>query len=432
MPEARCLVQALASGTADVQFAQLYGEGTGVLPFQLARYAGLIEHLVGTWPGDAAADVRLFSSPGRTEVGGNHTDHNAGRVLAAAVDLDIAAAVRAKDDGVIRVLSEGYPPFAIRMDELEPIDAERLTSAALVRGVCARIKQLGYAIGGFDAALSGRVPKGSGLSSSAAFEVLIATILNHLYNGGGIPPIAVAQLSQYAENVFFGKPCGLMDQTTCAIGGFVTIDFADFANPVVRRVDFDFAHSGYTVVIVDTGGSHADLNDDYAAIRQEMKEVARALGGAVLRQCSKKTMLDRLPWLRTQVSDRAILRALHFFDDDQRVVQQVEALEARRFVDFLELVIASGRSSWMLCQNCYQPSDLRRQEVALALALSADLLNGRGAWRVHGGGFAGTIQAFVPQDLVDPYVAAMQALFGSGACHRLLVRPVGACELTPQ
>jgi galactokinase len=440
MTDAAHLINRIEAGEADGQFVDLYGCRPGTIARQTRRYLDLIKELAGTWPSQEAVEsrgvseggVRLFSAPGRTEVGGNHTDHNAGRVLAAAVDLDIAAAVRKTAGGLIRVKSEGYPAFTIRADELARVDTERLTSAALVRGVCARIKELGYTVGGFDAVISGEVPKGSGLSSSAAFEVLIATILNNLYNGGAIPVISVAQLSQYSENVYFGKPCGLMDQTTCAAGGFVTIDFRDFANPIVRKINFDFAASGHTVVIVDTGGNHADLNEDYAAIEHEMKSVARAFGGRVLREFSKGKVLGNISYLRTAVNDRAILRALHFYDDDQRVVEQVEALESDRFGDFLDFVIRSGYSSWMLCQNCYSHKDIEKQEVPIALSISADILRGRGAWRVHGGGFAGTIQAFAPQDLLDRYLEAMRAVYGPNSCHQLLIRPIGSCELARQ
>jgi galactokinase len=430
MPDPRYLVEAITSGRTDAQLAQLYGSRPAVVAAQAARYMELIRGLAATWGTRADHDVRLFSAPGRTEVGGNHTDHNGGRVLAAAVDLDIAAAVRKNQDGVIRLKSEGYPAFTIRTSELARVDEEHLTSAALARGVCARMRELGYATGGFDAVVSGRVPKGSGLSSSAAFEVLISTIFNHLYNDGAIGLIPIAQISQYAENVYFGKPCGLMDQTTSAVGGFVTIDFRDFASPVVRQVGFDFAASGFTAVIVDTGGSHADLNDDYAALEHEMKSVARAFGGKVLREFSKQKVMDSIPYLRSKVNDRAILRALHFYDDDRRVVKQVAALEEKRFSDFLGLVIESGQSSWMLCQNCYSNRDFEKQEISIALAASADMLAGRGAWRVHGGGFAGTIQAFVPQDLLEGYLEAMGAIYGVDSCHQLLVRPVGARELT--
>lgn len=415
------LVSRIAAGQGDAVFARLYG---GNPEAARARYCAVVRRLEETYPGKAS--VALFSSPGRTEVGGNHTDHNAGRVLAAAVNLDNVAATRKTNGDLIRISSDGYAPFEVCLESLEAQAAERFTPRALVRGVCARLHALGYRIGGFDACISGGVPKGSGLSSSAAFEVLIGTIENVLYNDGAIPPVTLAQVGQFAENNYFGKPCGLMDQTACAVGGFVAIDFRDPAQPIVEKVSFDFAQSGLALVIVDTGGNHAGLNDEYAAIEGEMKSVAMALGGSVLREFSKGRVLDSIPLLRSRVSDRAILRALHFYDDDARVVQQAAALESGKLEEFLALVNASGRSSWMLCQNAYPPRDAAHQEIALALALSANILQLRGASRVHGGGFAGTIQAFVPTDLVADYLVEMRKVFGPNSCYELAVRPDGA------
>jgi len=421
------ILETISSGAADGALAALYGSDPAGLSGRRRRYANLVERFGRLFPG--GREVELFSAPGRTEVGGNHTDHNGGRVLAAAVDLDIVAAVAANDEGVIRVRSEEYPPVDVKVDRLAAVEEEKFTPSALVRGVCARMEELGYRIGGFDACTASSVPEGSGLSSSAAFEVLVATVLNHLYNDGGVDDITVAQVSQYAENNYFGKPCGLMDQTTCAVGGFVAIDFGDFENPVVEKVHFDFAASGFSLVIVNTGGSHADLHGDYIALEREMKDVARALGGSVLREFSREKVMDNIADLRAKVSDRAILRALHFYGDDQRVVDQVAALERGDFARFLELVVESGRSSWMLCQNCYSCDNVEEQGLAVALALSEDILRGRGAWRVHGGGFAGTIQAFVPGELVGRYVGKLQAVFGEGSCHELMVRPVGAIKM---
>lgn len=421
------IVDVLQSDRANQVLATLYGSAPAELQKQRGRYSQTIEQFTRVFP--RATEIELFSAPGRTEVGGNHTDHNAGRVLAAAVDLDIIAAVSRNEDGVVRVRSETYPAGDVKIDELAVIESEKFTSTALIRGVCARLKQLGYEIGGFDAYTTSNVPEGSGLSSSAAFEVLVVAILNELFNAGRVDPVLAAQIGQYAENFYFGKPCGLMDQTTCAVGGFVTIDFADFDSPVVRKVEYDFAASGYSLVIVNTGGSHADLHSDYIALENEMKDVARALGGEVLREFTKKDVLDRVSYLRSKVSDRAILRALHFFGDDQRVVDQVQALESNDFGHFLDLVIESGRSSWMLCQNCYSCSNVEQQGISLALAVTGDTLAGRGAWRVHGGGFAGTIQAFVPGDLLDPYVEQMWAIFGQDSCHALMIRPAGAVRL---
>jgi galactokinase len=421
------VVEALKTGKADALLIKLYGNKPGMVQKQVARYTRAIEEFKSLFP--AQTDIELFSSPGRTEVGGNHTDHNGGRILAASVDLDILAVVAKNDAGVIRIKSEGYSRDTIQLNQLFPLSSERYTSAALARGVCARLNELGHAIGGFDGFATSTVPKGSGLSSSAAFEVLVAVIENDLYNHSALDPVLLAQISQYSENQFFGKPCGLMDQTTCAVGGFVTIDFKDFANPIVRKVDFDFASSGFSMVIVDTGGNHADLNDDYTAIEHEMKEVARAFGGQVLREFSAEKVLQNMAFLRTKDNDRAVLRALHFYADDQRVVDQVVSLEKNDFKEFLRLIIDSGYSSWMLCQNVYSHKDIEEQGISIALIASENLLKGRGAWRVHGGGFAGTIQVFVPKELVEKYLREMNAIFGEGACHELMIRPVGGTRL---
>ncbi len=378
---------------------------------------------------DAPGEVILFSTPGRTEVGGNHTDHNGGRVLAAAVDLDVLAVVQPTGDGKITVFSEGYPKSVVHTAQLEMQKEERYSSLALIRGIAARLVELGYQVGGFNACLTSAVPKGSGLSSSAAYEVMIATILNHLYNGGRIDPVEIAVISQFAENNYFGKPCGLMDQTTCSVGGFVTIDFKDARVPVVHKLSYEFAQSGYALVIVETGGNHADLNEDYAALTAEMKSVARELGGAVLRDVSQAMMMAHLDRLHDKVSDRAILRAFHFFGDNQRVLDQVEALEAGQFKRFLQLVVDSGRSSWMLNQNCYSTRTPSEQGIPLALTVSAALLGDEGAWRVHGGGFAGTIQAFVPRGLVDSYVQTMKSIFGPSSCYPISIRASGSVKL---
>ena len=427
MPRTEEWVTFINSARGAAALEQLYGRRPAVVLQQQARYRSLVEQFQALYPAETA--VELFSSPGRTEIGGNHTDHNAGRVLAAAVDLDIIAAAAPTGDGLITLDSAGYPPITVDTRQLEPVAAERFTSPALCRGVCARLVQQGYQVGGFKACLTSAVPKGAGLSSSAAFELLVAVILNELYNGGRADPLALAQAGFFAETQYFGKPSGLMDQTTIATGGFVTIDFKDFANPLVRKVRYDFARSGFSLVIVETGSDHADLTQEYTAIAAEMQSVAQALGGRLLREFSRQKLLEKLPELRTKVSDRAILRALHFFSDDQRVVEQVQVLEEGRFERFLSLVNESGRSSWMLLQNCYPTCDPLHQGISLALALSELKLATRGAWRVHGGGFAGTIQAFMPTDLLGEYVSALEAVFGRGACHPVLVRQTGATRL---
>jgi galactokinase len=428
MPKAAELKAALGTKKTRSLFRTLYGVKPGVIDAQVARYSALLDSFTAAFPADD--DVAFYSTPGRTEVGGNHTDHNAGRVLAAAVDLDVAAVAARSPEPRIVIESEGYPRHTVEILDLVARESEKYTSIALTRGICARFRQLGYAVGGFNACMASRVLKGSGLSSSAAYEVMVATILNCLYNAGSIPDVEIARIAQFSENHFFGKPCGLMDQTTCQVGGFVTIDFRDFARPIVRKVDYDFASSGYALVIVDTGGSHADLTEDYTALENEMKAVARTLGGNVLREFSRERLLAELPLLRGRLkNDRAILRALHFYDDDRRVVEQVDALERRDFPMFLGLVVESGRSSWMLCQNCYSHKTVPEQGISVALAMSENLLRGRGAWRVHGGGFAGTIQAFVPGDLTAEYALAMKKIFGEESCHELMVRPLGSLRL---
>lgn len=428
MPEISKVMKFIKGNSSDKIFDRLYGSKPGVLNRQRDRYLNAIRSFTELYPGKN--DIELFSTPGRTEVGGNHTDHNAGRILAAAVDLDVIAAVAPNDEGVIRIKSEGYPQDIVELHELDLKESEKYTSAALIRGVSSRLKELGYAIGGFDAYTTSNVLKGSGLSSSAAFEVLVVTILNHLYNNGVINDVLNAQIAQYAENNYFGKPCGLMDMTTCAVGGFVTIDFKDFENPVVGKVDFDFAASGFSMVIVDTGGNHADLNEDYTALEHEMKEVARAFGGKVLREFTKQRVLENIPYLRSKVNDRAILRAVHFYDDDQRVVEQVQSLGNNRFDEFLRLITDSGYSSWMLCQNCYSHKNIEEQGISVALALTENLLKGKGAWRVHGGGFAGTIQVFVPNELLVSYLEKMKEVFGEEACYELMIRPAGTIKIT--
>ena len=427
MPRAEEWVTFINSARGAVALEQLYGRWPTAVRQQQARYTGLVEQFRALYPAETA--VELFSSPGRTEIGGNHTDHNAGRVLAAAVDLDIIAAAAPTSDGVIALNSAGYPPMAIDTRQLEPVEGERFTSPALCRGVCARFVQQGYRVGGFKACLTSAVPKAAGLSSSAAFELLVAVILNELYNGGKVDPLALAQAGFFAETQYFGKPSGLMDQTAIATGGLVTIDFKDFAAPLVRKVKYDFTRSGFSLVIVETGGDHADLTQEYTAIASEMQSVAQALGGKLLREFTRQKLLTQLPELRKKVSDRAILRALHFYSDDQRVVDQVQMLEEGRFERFLSLVNESGRSSWMLLQNCYSAGDPLHQGISLALALSELKLATRGAWRVHGGGFAGTIQAFLPSDLLSEYVSALEAVFGRGACHLVLVRQAGATRI---
>ena len=412
-------------GTAALE--ALYGSRSGAVERQRKRYRALLDRFESAFP--RAADPRFYSTPGRTEICGNHTDHNHGKVLAAAIDLDAIAVAAPTTDGRITIESEGYPRQEVSVDDLDPRESERSTAAAITRGVAARMRALGHAVGGFSACVTSDVLKGSGLSSSASYEVLMATILNHLFNAGRIDGQQIALICQFAENEYFGKPSGLMDQTTCALGGFITIDFQDPLRPRVRAVRSAFAGSGYIPVVVDTGGSHADLTDEYAAVKEEMKGVARRLGGSFLRDTSRERVLAELTGLRADLGDRAILRALHFFADNDRVDLQVQALETGAWGRFLELVRESGRSSWMLLQNCYPAGAPREQGVPLAQALSQSLLGEDGAWRVHGGGFAGTILAFVPEGKLDAYLSGMRAAFGPGSCHPLSIRSAGAVML---
>jgi galactokinase len=404
----------------------LYGSDIDQLRKQVDRYSGVLRRFEETFQHDQAA---LFSSPGRSEIGGNHTDHNHGRVLAGAVNLDNIAVAAKNNTNIVHILSLGYPQFEVDLSALNPDKNENFSSASLVRGICSRMKGLGFVIGGFNAVIDGEVPKGSGLSSSASFEVLIGTIMSYLFNDGKLDPIMNAIIGQYAENNFFGKPCGLMDQTACALGGLITIDFQDPAKPVVKKVDFDFASTGFALVITDTGGNHADLNDEYAALPAEMKSVARALGAKVLRDVSLAQIVDAMPAIREKTGDRALLRAYHFQGDNQRVLDQVESLEKNEFSSFLQLVIESGYSSFMYNQNVFPANNIKEQGVSLGLALSEMVLKGQGAWRVHGGGFAGTIQAFVPQPLLARYIATLEHLFGEGACTKLFIRKEGSVKV---
>ena len=373
--------------------------------------------------------ARYFSAPGRTEIGGNHTDHQRGRVLAAAVNLDTRAAVKENGTHVIRILSEGYPLCTVSLDDLAPNEAEFNTTPALIRGVAARFAQLGCRVGGFDAYCTSTVLPGSGLSSSAAFEVLIGTIINGLFFDGRVSQPEIAMIGQYAENVFFGKPCGLMDQTASAVGGLVTIDFLEKDHPVIRSVNFDFASQNHALCIIDSQASHADLTDEYAAITQELKAVCAHFGKDVLTEIAQADFYAAIPALRESCGDRAVLRAVHFYQDNARVGKQVAALENGDFDAFLALVKESGHSSYMYLQNVIPAGRVAHQEVAIALALCDHYLNGRGAYRVHGGGFAGTVQAFVPMDILEEFRAGIDSALGAGACHVLSIRDSGGVEL---
>ena len=374
------------------------------------------------------ADTYHFSAPGRTEIGGNHTDHQHGCVLAGAVNLDTVAAVARSERGAIRVLSEGYPLCEVSLSELEAVPAEAGTTKALIRGIAARFAALGHAPVAFDAYVTSTVLPGSGLSSSAAFEVLIGVILNHLGSCGLTAP-EIAQVGQYAENVYFGKPCGLMDQMASSVGNIITIDFASPAKPVVEPVAVDFSKAGLALCILDSGADHADLTDEYAAIPAECRAVAAVCGGEVLRDVPFETFLAKLPECRRQCGDRAVLRAFHVYADNDRVAKQVAALHDGDFDTFLCLVNESGRSSWEYLQNVIPAGYKEHQEVGVTIAAAKHLLGDKGAVRVHGGGFAGTVQAFVPVEMLDEFKAGMEAILGEGRCHVLSIRPEGGAVL---
>ena len=400
----------------------MYKTGITLLPEQKNKLISGFENTFG------AAPERYFSAPGRTELSGNHTDHQRGRVLAGAVNLDTLAAVRITDNGLIRVQSEGYPMCEVSLAELKPNEVEFNTTPALIRGVAARFQELGCQVKGFDAYVVSTVLPGSGLSSSAAFEVLVGTIINGLFFDGKVSQPEIAMIGQYAENVFFGKPCGLMDQMASAVGGMVAIDFADPQNPVIQPVNFDFASCGHALCIIDTRASHADLTDEYAAIPGELKGICAYFGKEVLREVEETAFYKELPALREKCGDRAVLRAIHFFEENQRVPKQVAALQKGDFAAYLQLMKESGHSSWMYLQNVIPAGYKANQDVALTLALCEKLLAGRGGYRVHGGGFAGTVQAFVPMDMLEAFRTGIDNVLGDGACHVLSIRPQGGVE----
>ena len=372
---------------------------------------------------------RYFSAPGRTEISGNHTDHQHGCVLAGAVNLDTVAAVRINGTNKIRIQSKGYPMCEVSLDQLTPVESEINSTPALVRGVAARFAEFGCEVKGFDAYCESTVLPGSGLSSSAAYEVLIGTIINGLFFDKKLSAIEIAQVGQYAENVFFGKPCGLMDQMASSVGGMVFIDFKNPQAPVVEKIDFDFASAEHALCIIDTGADHADLTDEYAAVPGELKALCQILGEGELRSIPKMDFYNNIQRVREEVGDRAVLRAIHVYDENQRVKLQKKALQAGDFNAFLSYVTESGLSSWRYLQNVIPAGRKEKQEVAFALTIAEKLLNGRGACRVHGGGFAGTIQAFVPNDLLEEFKSGMESVLGEGSCYVLSIRPQGGVEM---
>lgn len=420
------MIRQMESHEVKAQLRYLYGNDERLLKEQQERYAALLSRHTGLFGGNK--EVQLISAPGRTEIGGNHTDHNHGRVLAAAVNLDTLCAVSSRDDLRVCFHSEGYAPVEIDLSELDPRPEEEGTTAALIRGVAAGMVKAGYIIGGFDAAVTSTVAGGSGLSSSAALEVMLTAVLDSLYNRFDMPYVLRAQISKQAENDWFGKPSGLLDQMASAAGGLVTVDFRDPDKPEVEAISYDFAKKGYALAVVATGGSHANLTDQYAAIPAEMKAVASFFNQEVLRGITAEQIIGKAGELRDKVSDRALLRAFHFIREDERVPKQVTSLKEDRIEDFLRLIIDSGRSSYLYLQNVY--ADPRDQSLSLALCLAEEMLREDGAWRIHGGGFAGTTLNFVPLVKVKAFTETMERTFGKDCCKVLNIRPVGAARIT--
>ena len=425
--KAKELIDQLNHGGWKEELSLLYGADADVLDTQRRRYIEAIERFTKIFPD--RENVHLFSAPGRTEIGGNHTDHQRGCALGAAVDLDVVAVVAFHDEGVIRLKSEGYGMIEVDLSDLEIHEDEKGKSVAIVRGIAARFAQMGVKIGGFDAYSVSDVLAGSGLSSSAAFETLIGIIIDLQYHNGKTGEIGIAKIGQYAENVYFGKGSGLLDQMVCSVGGFVFLDFKDPEKPIVEKHSFDFAKAGYDLCITDTKGSHSDLTDDYVAVPNEMKQVAAYFGMDVLREVDEKEFFRSIPALRGRCSDRAILRAMHFFGENQRAVAEADALDKDDPERFFALYRQSAASSANLLQNLYSAKKPLEQGIPLALAVSKSVLGNDASVRVHGGGFAGTIQAFVPHEKTEAYRENMEALFGAGSCYLLRIRPVGGVKI---
>ena len=420
------LLNAIKSGALDARLAEIYG--SEAVEAQKERYAGALDDFYSMY---GEREVSLFSVPGRSEISGNHTDHNFGKVLAGSINLDIIAVASKTDDSLIRIKSRGFDEDCVDISEyLTPNEDDYFKSSALIAGMSKAFTNNDLKVGGYVAYTTSNVFKGSGLSSSAAFEVMIGNILNYFYNDGKVDNVEIAKMAQFAENKFFGKPCGLMDQVACAVGGFVAIDFEVPGAPVIEKVEFDLTSAGYALCIVNTGGNHADLNEDYASVPAEMKSVAAHFGYAVLRQMTREQLLGDIKSLRQNVGDRAVLRALHFFDENERVEAQSKALKSGDIDTFFEYVLKSGRSSFMYLQNVFTTKNVYEQGLSLALCITENVLKGKGgAFRVHGGGFAGTIQAFVPMAEVENYRKAIDGAFGAGACYVLKIRPYGAIKV---
>ena len=429
MYSCQALRRSLSAGEHDQVLSQLYAlDGAdSSLAAARARALRVVEAFQEHFVPKEDTPAALFSGPGRTEIGGNHTDHQHGRVLCGSVDLDMLACAAPNGTDLVRIQSEGYPALEVDLRDLKVREEEKNSSPALVRGVAARLAELGCRPAGFDAYVTSTVLSGSGLSSSAAYEILVATIIDCFFGGGTLDPVERAKVGQYAENVYFGKPCGLMDQMGSSVGGAVAIDFADPAAPVVKKVEYDFTRSGHALCIVDTGSCHADLTDDYADITREMGAVAAHFGKKFLRDVDEGAFRAALPQLRQECGDRAVLRTMHFFEEDCRAEQEAQALEQGDFAAFLALVDQSGLSSALNLQNTWSAAAPQQQAIPVALAVGRELLGGSGAIRVHGGGFAGTIQAFVPNEKLETFQQGMEELLGPGMCHILHIRPQGGC-----
>ena len=420
------LLEYVKNGQLDARLADIYGEENAAA--QKERYLDAISEFYEIY---GEIEAELFSVPGRSEISGNHTDHNHGEVLAGSINLDIIAVAAKTDDGVIKIKSKGFPEDVIDTNSYtSPIEKDYFTSGALIAGMAKAFTDNGYTKGGYVAYTTSNVFKGSGLSSSAAFEVMVGNILNYFYNDGKVDNVEIAKMAQFSENVFFGKPCGLMDQMACAVGGFVHIDFHDPKSPVINKINFDLSGAGYSLCIINTGGNHADLNEDYASVPAEMKSVAKYYGKSVLAEMDRETLMSDIENLRKAVGDRAILRAAHFFNENDRVEVQAEALKCNDLTRFLQYVLKSGQSSYMYLQNVFTTKNVSEQGLSLALCITDMTLSGTGAaWRVHGGGFAGTIQVFVPHSYVELYKTNIEKAFGKGACHVLRIRPYGAIKV---
>ena len=423
--ETRRIISEIENGNYDNLFSDIYVDEDKI-SYQKQRYVNAIESYIEEFGED---DVEIYSAPGRSEVGGNHTDHQHGEILAASINLDAIGIVKKTDDMKVSILSKGYTLTTISLENLDMQEEEKETTIALIKGVVAGLANRGYKIGGFKAYITSDVLIGAGLSSSAAYETLIGNIVSGLYNNMSVSAEEIAIIGQFAENVYFGKPCGLMDQMACSVGNMVHVDFADINNPKVEKVTFDLNKYGYSLCITDTKGSHADLTADYAAVPEEMKKVAAFFGKEVLLGLTVDDILENIVKVREQVGDRGVLRALHFIRENERVQKEVSYLSDEDIEGFLKTVAASGNSSYKYLQNVYSNADVQHQNVSLALAISEDFLGDNGVSRVHGGGFAGTIQAFVKNDIVIEYQKIMDMVFGQGACSVLKIRKYGGMKV---